>query len=131
MPDEHLFISQTLIKYNLICEVSLNSQLVLSDVSHVLMELCDIPSDFSILFRSYLSSPLDSYRAGLVTSSLYLMQCLAYGKHSVHVIAVTGTVNYNTLSVAKAQSSDFIPSRTTCVILGKLFILPGHQLLCL
>lgn len=52
-------------KYYLICEVSLDSQLVLSNFSHVLVEFYSVPSNFSVLsFRNYISSPLDFPRAG-------------------------------------------------------------------
>lgn len=65
MSDRHLFVFKTLIKYYLICEVSLNCQLVLSDISHVLMEFCNIPNNFSLLlFRNHISSPLDFPMAG-------------------------------------------------------------------
>lgn len=108
MSDRQLFVFKNLIKYCLICEVSLNYKLILSDISHVLMEFCNISSNFSLLlFRNHISTRLSYGR--IFTSYLYLMQCLVYRRHSIHVIAVTENMNFKVLNVAKRPELWFQP----------------------
>ena len=131
MPDQYLFIFKIQVKYYLICEISLNSQLVLSDVSDVLMEFYNIPSDFFILlFRNYISSPLLYSSVFPFTFYLHLMLLLWYTRHSKPIIAITGKVNYK-YRIISPETRTLISAllQTNCVILGELFILAGHQLL--
>ena len=132
MPDQYRFIFKIQVKYYLICEVSLNSQLVLSNVSHVLMEFYNIPSDFFIsLFRNYISSPLDFFTKYIPVHILFIfLLCLWYRRHSKPILAVTGKVSYKYRIISpKTRALISALLQTNCVILGELFILAGHQLL--
>lgn len=96
----NIYPSRKLIKQYLICEVSLHSQMILSDISHVLMEFCTIPSNFSILLFRSLSLHYQHSLGQDIPISLHLTQHLPYRRHSIRGNTMTGKANQTALSIA-------------------------------